>query len=529
MTEPVVTPTPVAADQPVATEVAASPAPRRGLLRWWMAAGVGLVVLLGGIALTAAAPLFEHEPTGDDQTKTTKNAIPVTTVKPRKKTLERFFDQPGTLEPGSRAEVYAKVAGYLRRIYPAPIPETPAAVVTQGAASQNVDGGPAAALIQIALAAHLAAEQGPELDIGCFVRKGDVLLEVDVPERMQEVAEAEVALRQTQAELAHATTALGTFEAAVQVATAQKAQAVAEVKRHASDLEFREKELRRLRSLSADGTITPETADEKESQVQAVRSALLSGQARVQGMDAEIALATSKLAAARAELKVKEAKVEAAREAVRRASILADYCRVYAPFTGVINYRGVDAGDFVQNAASGQPRRLMTLNALDNLKVVLQVPERDALQVRPGAEASMTIDARPGWQFKGRVARIDYALEEQTRTMQVEIDLDNRDRMLIPGMYGRVTLTVQRVPNAQAIPTTAIYSRSGENFILQVINGKVKRQKVRIRFDDGKEVEVVKLVNGTEMPLDGTEELVVSNKGELGDGQRVRTTRVRTE
>jgi len=506
-----------------------SPRRRFGLFGIGLAA-TGLLILVGGwFAVRGTDGLRAPKDADGNNAKADIGAIPVTTVQPRHKTLERYFQQPGTVEPGARAELYAKSAGFLKRVYPATTPELPSAVVAQVGASQMSGGGPAGPLLQLALIADLVSERAPELDIGAFVCKGDILLEVDVPERLQDVTTAEIALRQREAERGHSTAVLLSYAASVEVAKAQKVQAEADQKRYDAELEFRSKELRRLRDLAARGTITTETADEKESQVEAVRSALEASKAKVKSLDAEIALATTKFNAAREELKVKESQIEAAREAIASARILAEYSHVFAPFDGVINYRGVDVGDFVQNATSGQPRRLLVLSSLDRLKCVIHVPERDALEVRPGADVTMLIDARPDWAFKGHVARIDYTLDQKTRTMQVEIDMDNRDRKLLPGMYGRVQLSVQRVVGAQALPTTAIYSRKGENFIIQVIDGKARWQKVRIRFDNGKEVEVVKLVGKDEVPLDGTEEVVISNKGELSDGQRVRTTRSKQE
>ena len=110
--------------------------------------------------------------------------------------------------------------------------------------------------------------------------------------------------------------------------------------------------------------------------------------------------------------------------------------------------------------------------------------------------------------------------------MQVEIDLDNRDRKLMPGMYGNARLLLQKRENAYAIPCSALYSKKGVNYILLVSQGAVRRQPVRIRYDDGREMEVVKLLKGREVPLDGTEELVVGNKAELREGQAVTTNRL---
>jgi RND family efflux transporter MFP subunit len=284
------------------------------------------------------------------------------------------------------------------------------------------------------------------------------------------------------------------------------------------------KEWKRYKDLVESRTVIQEVADEKENQASAALAAWESSQAKVQTAEAELTAISSKLATAQADIRVKETLVQTAKDSLRLAILVEDYNRIYAPFDGVITYRGVDEGDFIQNATSGQARRLMTVTALDKVKVVVQVPDRDAPWVRLGTEAVIVAANRSGKTIRGNVTRMANALDSQTRTMQVEIDLDNRDRELLPGMYGKVILVLQNIPNAQAIPATAVYSRKGENFILQVRDGQAHRQRVRIRYDDGKEMEVVKLIGGQQVPLDAQDELIVSNKGEIADGQRVKAT-----
>jgi RND family efflux transporter MFP subunit len=448
-------------------------------------------------------------------------AIPVNTVRPHKKTLERTLVQPGSIKPWAQAELYAKVSGYLKTIQRAPSPQMAADIVAQ---RLSATGPSIACAAHLAGAAKLALWQAPQKDIGAPVTAGELLLEIATPERLQEIVEKESLLHQRQAELEAARTALATFEAAVQATKAHLVQAEADVRKSASEHAFRTKELNRLKQLVQSRTITEEIADEKQYQVNAALAAWESSQAKVQTAQADLAVASSKWATARADIKVKEALVQVAEEELRRARILADYSNVYAPFDGIITYRGVDEGDFVQNATSGQARRLMTVTAVNKVKVVLQVPERDAPWVQVGTQATVAVDARTSWHFQGRVARTAGLLEAQTRTLQVEIDCANQDHQLLSDMYGRVTLTLQRIPNAQAIPATAVYSRTGESFILQVRDGVAHRQRVRIRFDDGKQVEVVKLIGAQEVLLDGSEELIVSNKGEIAEAQRVKAT-----
>ena len=446
--------------------------------------------------------------------------IPVNTIRPRRKTLVRTLEQPGTIRPWAQAELYAKASGYLQTIRRVPT----AALAVDLAVQPMLGLGPAVAAARMATAAYLQLRAAPQIDIGSPVTAGEILLEIASPERHQEIIEKETLVQQREAELAAARIALATFEGAIQVARAQKTQAEAEVRRYAAEYSFRSKEWNRLKELVQSKTIIQEIADEKESQVGAALAAWESSQAKVQTAQAEFTVVSSKLTTAQADIKVKETLVQVAKDALRLAVVLADYSRIHAPFDGVITYRGVDEGDFVQNATSGQSGRLMTVTALDKVKVVLQVPEHDAPWVQVGTEAALIVDARTGGQVRGRVTRIANALDPQTRTMQAEIDLENRDRRLLPGMYGKLMLILQRIPNAQAIPATAVYSRKGENFVIQAENGIAHRQKVRIRFDDGKEMEVIKLMGAKEVALDGSEELIVSNKGEIAEGQRVKST-----
>jgi RND family efflux transporter MFP subunit len=446
--------------------------------------------------------------------------IPVNTIRPRKKTLERTLVQPGSVQPAAEAELFAKASGYLKFIQRAPTPEMVADLVCQRlvVSLQPLSGVPRLA------AALLSLRTAPQKDIGSVVAAGEVLLEIDTPDRVQEVTEKESILHQRKVELEAAREALTTFDAAVLVAKAQSVQAEADVRKTESEYAFRNKELVRFKELVRSETVTPQIADERQDQVNAALAAWESSQAKVKTAQAEVLVASSKLATARADLKVKESLVRVAGDALRQAQIQAEYGYVRAPFDGMITYRGVDEGDFVQNATSGQARRLMSVAAIDTVKLVIQVPERDTPWVRVGSEATVAIDAWGGRNVSGRVARVAHALDPDTRTMRAELDLDNRDRRLLPGMYGQVTLSLQKIPDAHAILATALYSRKGDNYIILVQDGVAHRQLVRIRYDDGREVEVVKLIDGREVPLDGSDEVVVSNKGEIAEGQRVRTT-----
>ncbi|MBL8799328.1 MAG: efflux RND transporter periplasmic adaptor subunit [Planctomycetia bacterium] len=469
---------------------------RRMPWRTWVLAGVSAVGLgaLGYVflpSLIGAHPSQSaaergaqmrnyHDPDGQ--------ALSVNTVMPQRKTLVKSLEQPGSLRPWAQAELYAKVSGYIKRL----ARETATPDVSPGKSPPTVPllAPPTASKTPLAQVASAMGVRGvppwqpPLKDLGSAVKAGEVLVELDVPELHQDVTQKSSLLKQCEAELVQARTNLGLYEAAVTLQS---------------------KQLARIRELAAKRTVTDELVDEKQ---------------------AELTVAQSRLANAHADIVVKEARVHVARDEVERAKILAAYTQIRAPFDGAIAYRTVDEGDFVQNASTGQSRPLLSIIDIHKVKVVLQVPEREAIFVQPEAEAEMRLDTREHWRLQGKVSRVSPSLDTQSRTRQVEIDLDNPTGKLLPGMYGEATVVLQKIENAQAIPATAVYSRRGENFIIQVIDGVAQRQKVRIRYDDGKELEVVKLIDGREIPLDGTEELIVSNKGEIAEGQRVKCSRL---
>src|SRR5262249_44368570 len=161
-------------------------------------------------------------------------------------------------------------------------------------------------------------------------------------------------------------------------ARSSKRQAETEVKRYESEFTLQSQKLRRLEELARDGTVTRELVDEQKNQVNAAKAAWDSSLAKAQAAEPGLLEASAKVAPARAEVLVRESHVRVTREDLNRARIQADYAHLRAPFNGVITSIDVDAGDFVQNASTGQARRLLTVIAVDRVKIILQVPEQEA-------------------------------------------------------------------------------------------------------------------------------------------------------
>jgi RND family efflux transporter MFP subunit len=170
------------------------------------------------------------------------------------------------------------------------------------------------------------------------------------------------------------------------------------------------------------------------------------------------------------------------------------YARVTAPFAGTITKRYLDPGALVTANAS----TLFTLMDLDNVKVVINVLEKDAPLIAVGAEAVVTADALPDDSLAGRVGRLSQAVDPATRTMPVEVFVSNGDRRLKPGMYATVTLVLSEHPNAITVPTQAVLTDAKGQFAYVVRNDTARRAPVQTGIEQNARTEITAGLSGTE-------------------------------
>lgn len=463
---------------------------------------VALLVLFSSSLFSGQGRVQATTPQGEAPREEGK-AIPVKTRKPMLKTVSRVLEQPGSVKPWAQAELYAKASGYLKAIK-RDIPSSLAAKIKPESEEWK---------------------RLPLINIGSFVEEGDVLLDIDAPEVLQDIAQKESLLKQADTELELARTTVATFQAQIQAAEAAKFQVEAEVGKVVSEQKLQEKSLDRLRQLAREKAIRDELVDEQQNRLNAAISSVDSTRAKVKAAEADYLVVSSKMSTARADVLVKEARVQVAKDELKRARVMADYLKVRAPFSGVISSRKIDEGDFIQNSTTGQTKPLFVVTDISKVTFTIDVPERESRWVRVGTEVILHLHGIEDGTIKAKVSRFAPILDAQTRTQRVEIDLENKDRKLLPGMYGEANLILQKIDNAYTLPATAVYSREGLNYIMVVEQGVARRYRIRILFDDGKEVVVAKLVDNKEVPLTGTEEIIVSNKGEIAEGQTVIASR----
>ncbi len=353
--------------------------------------------------------------------KEDEQSIPsVEVTKPIRKDIVRKISLTASIEPLYQATLYAKAAGYLKWI---------------------------------------------NVDIGDWVKKGDILAELDIPEMSKEYDQVHAKLREAEAN----------FEQAK------------------ADLELKKQTYQRIKEIW-------------ETEPGAVAE-----------QDVDVAKANHELS--KAKINHEKAKIDNSKAEMERIKVLVEYGKIIAPFDGVITERFVDPGALVQDATSDiDVSPVLKIMHVDTVRVFIDVPEPDVLSVQKGAKATLSIRSLPNRKFSGTVTRFANALNPETRTMRTLIEIPNSDRTLRAGMYGNITLNLGELKDAIAIPASALIVEKDKTFIYSVLNGKVEKKEIKTGIDDGIEVEVVE-------GLMGDEDIIIKGKNAVADGESVRISK----
>jgi RND family efflux transporter MFP subunit len=176
---------------------------------------------------------------------------------------------------------------------------------------------------------------------------------------------------------------------------------------------------------------------------------------------------------------------------VGRLEQLQSFEKIYAPFDGVITARNTDIGDLIDAGANTQPQQLFHIAAIRELRVYVPVPEVYAPAARTGAPALLTLDEYPGEAFHGKLVRTSDSIDTASRTLLVEVDVDNSGGKLLPGAYVFVHLKVSMQIRSVTIPSNALLFRREGLQVGLVRDGKAELVPVKIGRDYGSTVEIV--------------------------------------
>ena len=299
-----------------------------------------------------------------------------------------------------------------------------------------------------------------QVDIGDHVRKGQVLATIDTPE----------------------------LDAELEAARAQMKASEAQVEARKSDVEFSKTTNERWRD-SPQGVVSQQERDSKKADYQGAR-------ARLSAALAQVALDKSK---------------------VDQYSSLTEFKQVKAPFDGTITQRGIDVGNLVTAGSSTTTTPLYRMAQTDPMRVFVDVPQAASGELmRTGVPAMIHAEGARGGSFTGTIARCAEALNPQSRTMRVEVDIPNADNGLVPGMYVKVAFRVPPRGLVEVPAAALLFHATGPEVARVDASGKVSFAPVTIARDDGSTVEL-----GT--GVEPGEKLILNISSQITAGQQVST------
>lgn len=311
------------------------------------------------------------------------------------------------------------------------------------------------------------------VDIGSKVKKGQVLAVISSPEVDQQLLQARATLAQSQAALQQARASL------------QQAKANAELARLTKERDL---------PLGEEHAISQQIVDQA-----------------VQTSDARVA----DVAAADANITAAEANVTANRANVARLLQMQTFEQVVAPFDGVITTRNVERGDLVSTGSATAGKPLFNIAQSGTLRIQVDVPQSEAVNLEDGQKASVAVRERLGREYSGTVVRSAGSLDSAARTMLTEVQVDNGDGSLLPGMYAQVKFNLVAQHTSLIIPTSSlVIDHDGMHVVTVEDRRKVHFVPVVIGRDMGTQVEIVR-------GIESSDTLVASPSDLLHDGQEV--------
>jgi len=261
-----------------------------------------------------------------------------------------------------------------------------------------------------------------------------------------------------------------------------------------------------------------------------INSQLASAQSRIKQQEAVLfaskatygrLLSTSKtpgtisqndLEQAEAKMNADQANVEAAKSAYKEVSANLDYLQIKAPFDGVVTARNVNLGAYV---GAGGTVPMLVIQDQKRMRLVISVPEAYTGGLSNKSEVTFSVKALPNQKFKAKVMRLAGALDQKLRSERLEMDVYNKDKKFLPGMYADVDVPVPSRDSTYIVPKTAVVTSTERVFVIRVVNHKAQWVDVKKGFASTDKMEVY----GDLKPND---KVVKQATDEIRDGAGVR-------
>ena len=216
----------------------------------------------------------------------------------------------------------------------------------------------------------------------------------------------------------------------------------------------------------------------------------------------------NELEIADAKMSSDSANLAAARSKYRESADLQEYLQVRAPFDGVISSRNTYPGAYAGPAGKGSFIPLMTLQEQAKLRLVIDVPEAATGYFKQKDSVQFTVETLPGRVFIATVTRMAGSLDMQLRTEQMQMDVFNSKKVLLPGMFAQVTLDMTNSEKQFIVPAQAVAANSKRIFVIRIVNGKTEWVSVQKGREANGKVEIYGDLNeGDQLVANATDEL----------------------
>jgi RND family efflux transporter MFP subunit len=312
------------------------------------------------------------------------------------------------------------------------------------------------------------------VDYGSHVKAGQVMAILEIPE-------LEAQLQEDEAEIRNATN---------QVTRAQH-----ELSRYQAQYKALHLQYTRLNEVSMNqpGIVAQQEVDDAQGKDMAASSQVDAGQAALEAAQSQSAVAKAKLA---------------------RDQSLFDYARITAPFAGVVTERYANLGTLVQAGTNSQAAPIVKLSEDDLFRLVIPVPESYVRYIHVGDPVDVRVSSL-NKTFPGKVARFSVDVKEATRTMHTEVDVQNRDRILMPGLFAEADVALEHRDDIPTVPLQAVNHEGNKTTVFVVgTNNEIEDRPIMLGLQTANDAEVVS-------GLKEGEQIVVSDRSGLKAGETV--------
>ena len=284
-------------------------------------------------------------------------------------------------------------------------------------------------------------------EFGSFVKKGELMAELETPDLDQQIRQAQASLSQ---------------------AVAAKKQMEAQIGQADANLKLAKITASRWNELQKEGVVSSQDADEKQAQY-----------------DVSIAA----LDAAKANLAAAVENINAMQANLSRLDEMKSFARLTAPFAGIVTWRNPDIGVLISPGGGG--KEMFRVADIHIIRAFTSIPQSHVPFINAGVPTVLTVQDIPGRVWRAPVSTIAYGLDPSTRTMLALVNIENPDLALKPGMYSRIRFLIPSPPKSLMIPGDAVIGRNDGNYVA-VVDGahKVHYSKVDIARDFGPTVAI---------------------------------------